>query len=117
MPGRGKPKGLPKRGGRQKGAVDKIKREAILAAQGITPLDYMMMLVRAETPALILLSLALARPYAYWGPWLDRTHPNPAKPGELRWFTTINGEDREVDGPGPHMIDGQPVMARSRTFI
>ena len=43
----------------------------------------------------------------YWGPWLDRTHPNPAKPGELRWFTTINGEDREVDGPGPHMIDGE----------
>jgi hypothetical protein len=50
MAGRGKPKGLPKSGGRQKGAVDKIKREAILAAQGITPLDYMMMLVRAETP-------------------------------------------------------------------
>ena len=45
------PKGHPKTGGRQKGAVDKIKREAILAAQGITPLDYMMMLVRAETPA------------------------------------------------------------------
>jgi hypothetical protein len=44
-----RPKGLPKTGGRQKGAVDKIKREAILAAQGITPLDYMMTLVRAET--------------------------------------------------------------------
>src|SRR3954464_14985531 len=44
-----RPKGLPKTGGRQKGAVDKIKREAILAAQGITPLDYLMMLVRAET--------------------------------------------------------------------
>src|SRR3954471_8854634 len=44
-----RPKGLPKTGGRQKGCVDKIKREAILAAQGITPLDYLMMLVRAET--------------------------------------------------------------------
>jgi hypothetical protein len=53
----------------------------------------------------------------YWGPWLDRTHPNPAKPGELRWFTTVAGEDREVDGPGPHLIDGEPVYARSRTFI
>jgi hypothetical protein len=42
-------KGHPKTGGRSKGGVDKIKREAILAAQGITPLDYMMMLVRAET--------------------------------------------------------------------
>jgi hypothetical protein len=53
----------------------------------------------------------------YWGPWLDTTHPNPAKPGELRWFTTVAGEDREVDGPGPHIIDGEPVYARSRTFI
>jgi hypothetical protein len=53
----------------------------------------------------------------YWAPWLDPTHPNPAKEGELRWFTTIAGEDREVDGPGPHMIDGEPIMARSRTFI
>src|SRR3954452_6158877 len=44
-----RPKGLPKTGGRTKGGVDKIKREAILGAQGITPLDYMMMLVRAET--------------------------------------------------------------------
>lgn len=53
----------------------------------------------------------------YWAPWLDETHPNPAKPGELRWFTTIAGEDTEVDGPGPHMIDGEPIIARSRTFI
>ena len=48
MAGRGKPRGLPKSGGRQKGAVDKIKREAILAAQGITPLDYMLGVVRNE---------------------------------------------------------------------
>lgn len=53
----------------------------------------------------------------YWGPWLDPSHPNPAKPGELRWFTTINGEDAEVDGPGPHLIEGEEIMARSRTFI
>lgn len=53
----------------------------------------------------------------YWGPWLDETHPNPARPGELRWFTTIGGKDTEVDGPGPHMVDGEPIMARSRTFI
>src|SRR3954451_5718153 len=43
-----RPKGLPKTGGRQKGAVDKIKREAILAVQGITPLDYMLDIVRNE---------------------------------------------------------------------
>lgn len=53
----------------------------------------------------------------YWGPWLDPTHPNPAKPGELRWFTTIDGKDVEVDGRGPHMINGREVLARSRTFI
>lgn len=49
----------------------------------------------------------------YWGPWLDPTHPNPAKPGEIRWF--LGGE--EVDGPGPHNVDGTWVKARSRTFI
>ena len=53
----------------------------------------------------------------YWGPWLDPTHPNPAKPGELRWFTTIDGKDVEVDGPGPHEINGKLIRARSRTFI
>jgi len=53
----------------------------------------------------------------YWGPWVDPGHSNPAKPGELRWFTTISGEDTEVDGPGPHMIEGEEIMARSRTFI
>ncbi len=53
----------------------------------------------------------------YWGPWLDVTYPNPAKPGELRWFTTIGGEDVEVDGPGPHLVEGEYVRAKSRTFI
>ena len=53
----------------------------------------------------------------YWGPWLDPTHPNPAQPGELRWFTTEGDRDVEVDGPGPHLIDGKKVFARSRTFI
>ncbi len=56
---------------------------------------------------------------AYWAPWLDPDHPNPAQDGELRWFTTIGGVDREVDGPGPHGTDalGQPIVAKSRTFI
>ena len=52
-----------------------------------------------------------------WAPWLDPSHPRPAKDGELRWFTTINGEDTEVDGPGPHLVDGKAVKAKSRTFI
>ena len=49
----------------------------------------------------------------YWAPWLDPTHPVPALPGELRWFIG----DQEVDGPGPHLVDGREVRARSRTFI
>lgn len=52
-----------------------------------------------------------------WAAWLDPKHPNPAKPGELRWFTTIDGKDVEVDGRGPHLIDGKEITARSRTFI
>jgi hypothetical protein len=53
----------------------------------------------------------------YWGPWLDPHHPRPAKPGELRWFVTLDGKDVEVDGP--HAVDhrGEKIRPRSRTFI
>lgn len=42
----------------------------------------------------------------YFAPWLDKQHPNPAKDGELRWFTTIgtNG-DYEVPDARPFVID------------
>jgi hypothetical protein len=55
----------------------------------------------------------------HWAAWLDPTHPNPAKDGELRWYTTdmVTGKEIEVDGPGPHLINGEEIMARSRTFI
>jgi hypothetical protein len=54
----------------------------------------------------------------HWAPWLDEMHPRPAKAGELRWFTTsASGEDVEVDGPGPHLIGGESVRARSRSVI
>lgn len=58
----------------------------------------------------------------YFAPWLDDTYPNPAKPGELRWFTTINGKDIEVpDGtPYEHVNELGKVellQPRSRTFI
>lgn len=53
-----------------------------------------------------------------WGPWLDPKHPRPASDGELRWFITdTNGEDTEVDGPGPFLVDGRETRALSRTFI
>jgi hypothetical protein len=53
----------------------------------------------------------------YWGAWLDEGHPNPALPGELRYYTTIGGEDVELDGPEPIEIGGKLVTPRSRTFI
>ena len=55
----------------------------------------------------------------HWAPWLDKSHPNPAKDGELRWFTTDTetGKDIEVSGRGPHFINGEDIYARSRTFI
>lgn len=53
----------------------------------------------------------------YWGAWLDPTHPNPAKEGELRWYTNDGKKDIEVDGYGPHTINGEILYARSRTFI
>jgi len=53
-----------------------------------------------------------------WGAWLLPDHPNPAKNGELRWYTTdSDGDEIEVDGRGPHLIGGEQVIARSRTFI
>lgn len=50
----------------------------------------------------------------YWAPWLDPMHPNPAKPGELRWFTTVDGEDLEVDAD---YVGPKGETPRSRTFI
>jgi hypothetical protein len=54
-----------------------------------------------------------------FGPWLDPRHPRPAKPGELRYFTTIDGkEDVEVDADW-QMEDrfGKIIKPKSRTFI
>ena len=54
----------------------------------------------------------------YWAPWLDPLHPNPAEPGELRWFISdAEGNDQEVSGPGEYEVKGEMVRAKSRTFI
>ena len=45
----------------------------------------------------------------YFAPWLDNEHPNPAKDGELRWFTRKRGIIVDV----PKGTKG----AKSRTFI
>lgn len=68
----------------------------------------------------------------YFAPWLDKKHPNPALPGELRYFAAIDGKDTEVpDGDPFVLIDGervydfdptmhkadQVITPKSRTFI
>lgn len=68
----------------------------------------------------------------FFAPWLDPAHPNPAVPGELRWYTTIAGKDKEVPDSRPFIIvDGEHVYdfdeatvaqehvlrPRSRTFF
>jgi hypothetical protein len=53
----------------------------------------------------------------YWAPWLDPDHPNPAEPGELRWFAVIDGEDVEVESSKSFMHNGEEIFPRSRTFI
>jgi hypothetical protein len=51
-------------------------------------------------------------------PWLDITHPNPAKGGELRWFVTApDGSDLEVPGPEPIELEGRMLRPMSRSFI
>lgn len=54
----------------------------------------------------------------FWAPWLDPEHPNPAKPGELRWFVTDeDGQDLEVPDARPVRIKGRMVRPKSRSFV
>ena len=55
-----------------------------------------------------------------FAPWLDQVFPDPAKPGELRWYIydPKARKDRWVDGAGEHRNDaGQAIEAKSRTMI
>ena len=50
----------------------------------------------------------------HWGPWLDRTHPHRAMPGELRYFSFVDGKEVEVTKEW-RSKEGKP--ARSRSFM
>lgn len=52
-----------------------------------------------------------------YGAWLDKQHPHPAKPGELRWYATLDGKETEVKDGTPFEHKGETVYPRSRTFI
>lgn len=53
----------------------------------------------------------------FFAPWIDDKHPNPARPGELRWFAMIDGKEVEVDGGAPFEHNGEVIRPQSRTFI
>lgn len=53
----------------------------------------------------------------YWAPWLDSKHKNPANPGELRWFTTINDEEIELESGESFTHKNELIVPKSRTFI
>jgi hypothetical protein len=49
--------------------------------------------------------------------WLDRNHPNPAAPGELRWYAMVDGKEIEVANGDKFTHAGEEVIPQSRTFI
>lgn len=52
-----------------------------------------------------------------WGAWLDKKHAHPAKDGELRWYATIEGVEKEYLDGQPFEYKGETIYPRSRTFI
>jgi hypothetical protein len=53
----------------------------------------------------------------YWAPWLNPEHPNPALPGELRWYATAGDECFEVESGESFEYEGEIIKPLSRTFI
>lgn len=46
----------------------------------------------------------------YFAPWLDPDHPNPARPGELRYFAMVNGEEIEVPNKRPFVVVNKEII-------
>lgn len=54
----------------------------------------------------------------FFAPWLDDRHPNPAMPGELRYFLPdASGDYRECGKDDTTEIQGVTIHAQSRTYI
>jgi hypothetical protein len=52
-----------------------------------------------------------------WAPWLDETYPDPAEPGELRWYVMLDGKLHWQRTAAAVLHKGETVTPRSRTFI
>ncbi len=53
----------------------------------------------------------------YWAPWLDPTYPKPARSGEVRWFATVDGVEREWPDGVPFQAAGMMITPQSRSFV
>lgn len=53
----------------------------------------------------------------FFAPWLDPKHPNPAQPGELRWFAMVDGKEIECADGTPFEHGTDTIKPMSRTFI
>lgn len=53
----------------------------------------------------------------YFAPWLDDTHSNPAKDGELRYFAMVDGQEVERPDSLPFEHNGEMIKPKSRTFF
>jgi len=104
-------------------------------------IDFIAGWVRSENPHQKCQLLLLSNPptsseglwlFNWFAPWLDNKHPNPAAPGELRWFAKVNGEDKEVPNKRKFVLINDEIVydfdrslytadkiivPKSRTFI
>lgn len=59
----------------------------------------------------------------YFLPWIaflfpaKFSHPNPAQPGELRWFATVDSKEVEFESGEPVQVGDEKIYPRSRTFF
>ena len=53
----------------------------------------------------------------FFAPWIDPLHPNPAEPGEIRYFAVMDGEELEVGSSDEFELNGELIRPQIRTFI
>jgi hypothetical protein len=51
-----------------------------------------------------------------FAPWLDAQFHRPAAPGELRWYTVLDGKLTWLESSDPVLHRGERIVPRSRTF-
>jgi hypothetical protein len=52
-----------------------------------------------------------------WAPWLDETCKYRAKPGELRWYATLDGKEVERQDGQSFVWKKESIQPKSRTFL